>query len=68
MTNEEIKIREIEHEINNWIDSARKEFETNGRSDWYHTAYNRICGMITVLQILTKKEYFFNESGLHERK
>ena len=68
MTNNEIKIREIEHEINGWIESARREYETNGRSDWYHTAYNRICGMIAVLQILTEKEYFFDTNGLHERR
>ena len=68
MTNEDIKIREIEHLINDWIDSARKEFETNGRSNWYFTAINRIYGMIEGLQVLTEKKYFFDENGLHERK
>ena len=68
MTNEEIKIRAIEHEINGWIESACREYETNGRSEWYHTAYNRICGMISVLKILTEKDYFFDENGLHEHK
>ena len=68
MTNEEIKIREIEHNINLWIDNACKEYKTNGRSDWYHIAYNRIIGMIDVLKILTEKDYFFDENGLHEEK
>ena len=68
MENNEIKIREVEHEINNWIDYARKEYETNGRSDWYYTTYNRICGMIKILTILTEKEYFFDTNGLHERR
>ena len=68
MTNEENKIQAIEHEINHWIELARDEYKINRRSDFYHTAYNRICGMISVLQILTEKEYFFDENGLHERK
>ena len=68
MTNEEIKICEIEHKINLWIDSALKEYNHNGSSDWYYTAYNRICGMIDVLKILTEKDYFFDENGLHEEK
>lgn len=67
MTNEDLKIREIEHTINSWIDNACKEYKTNGRSDWYHTAYNRICGMISILKIITGKEYYFDENGLHER-
>lgn len=67
MTIEEMKIGEIEHMINVAIEYGRNEFKNYGKSDYYYRIINRIYGMIDVLSIITGKNYYFNENGLHER-
>lgn len=64
MTNE--KLNEITKEINAAIGIAKIEFKMNGRSDYYERKYSEICGMIKVLAMITDKEYYFDENGLHE--
>lgn len=68
MTDKEMKIVAIEHAINVNIEGAKFEFNHFGSSEYYNRLYSRICGMIDVLKILTGKDYYFDENGLHEHK
>ena len=66
MTNEIInKMIEV---INFDVSGALYEFNKNGLSEFYSRKYARICGMIRMLEIATGKEYYFNETGVHERE
>lgn len=65
MTNE--KINEMIKAINFGIEGALYEFKNNGSSEFYNREYARICGMIRMLEIVTDKKYYFDETGLHER-
>ena len=67
MSDLEIKIQDVENNINKTIEMVVKDYKTNGASIWNNHQRFRICGMIEVLKILTGKDYFFDENGLHER-
>lgn len=68
MSDLEIKIKNIEHRINETIEFAAKDYKENGASVWGDHERHRIYGMIEVLKILTEKDYYFDENGLHERE
>lgn len=65
MTNE--KINAMVEAINFGIEGALYEFKNHGSSEFYNREYARICGMIRMLEIVTDKKYYFDETGLHER-
>lgn len=54
-------------QINKEIMSLCEEYKRYGRSDWYRMQNYRICGMIDMLILVTDKEYYFDDTGLHER-
>ena len=68
MTDLELKIKDVEHRINETIEFAANDYKTNGASVWGDQQRHRIYGMIEVLKILTGKDYYFDANGLHERK
>lgn len=65
MTNEIINkmIEEINFEIENAVSDYKR-----GNNELNNQNYARINGMIRMLVIATGKRYYFDESGLHERK
>ena len=65
MTNE--IINKMIEEINNWVSMANDEYNTNGRSNWYHRTIDRVNGMVKMLNIATEKEWYFDRTGVHEK-
>ena len=65
MTNE--KLNEITKEINAAIGIAKIEYSMNGTSIYYNRKVSEVYGMIKVLEMITDKDYYFDENGLHER-
>lgn len=65
MTNE--KINTIVTEINAAIGLAKIEYDMNGRSEYYNRKVSEVYGMIKVLEMITDKNYCFDENGLRER-
>lgn len=61
-------INNMVNAINNEIVMLKNEFETNGRSEWYKSRFNHICGMIDMLKLTTGGDYYIDERGLIDRK
>lgn len=61
-------IKKMKDEISYELSFILDEYKRNGRSETYYTGYNRVIGMIKMLSIVTGKEYYFDEKGLHERE
>ena len=62
----ENKIEAMKNQINTLIKKANKEF-TGEWNKSHELKLARIEGCITMLSILTDKEYYYDENGLHER-
>ena len=54
--------------INETIRFALMDYKANGVSPWYDRQLSKIYGMIEMLKIVTGKDYYFDENGLHERE
>lgn len=61
------KFDRIESLINENIWCASAEFNSYGQSEYYKGLIHKIHGMIEILQLVTDKEYYFDENGIHEK-
>lgn len=62
------KENEIKRRIEMLIDIANGSYQLYGWNEAHELRLARIDGMIEVLSILTEKEYYYNEEGLHEKQ
>lgn len=62
----ENKIERMKRRINRMIDNAKEHFEMYGWNQSYDLKIARIDGCLTMLEMLTEKEYYYDDNGLHE--
>lgn len=58
-------VEKMVERIENEIKVSKRYFEATNEVDTLTNS--KICGMIEMLQMVTGKEYYFDENGLHER-
>ena len=61
------KIKQLKNKINYLIDNANDSFKMYGWNNSHELRLARIDGCLDALSILTSKEYYYDENGLHER-
>lgn len=49
------------------IERTKEYYERRGWNETHEKHLAKINGMIEMLKIVTEKEYYFDENGLHER-
>ena len=62
----ENKINEMKAKIESLIETANREFKRCGWNTSYELRLARIDGCLDMLAILTGKNYWYDENGLHE--
>lgn len=62
----ENKIKKMENKIKYMIENANKNFKKYGWNNSHELKLARINACLDMLSILTEKEYYYDENGLHE--
>lgn len=64
----EKKMEKIKNKIETLIEWANDSFKKNGWDNSHELKLAKIDGLVQALEILTEKEYYYDENGLHERQ